>query len=321
MQFNVCTFNLYNLVLPEKLYHGTRNYTKNTYNKKIRWIAHQLSTMNTDIVGFQEVWHKTALQEAVRLSGQFKKHQVYMHSRRGSGSVVALASKFPTQLKGPTEAFPKDLSISVSDELTVDEFSRPVLRALVDLNGLEVRVYVAHLKSKRPKFLKGEDEDDLSLKAIATLRSLLIRAAESAALRSVLVSDLSRDNTPAIVLGDLNDGLHAVTTGMITGNHPWRRASLAEKIAAWDCLLYSTYAIQRRRTPRDVYYTHLYNGDYETLDHILISQEFYQQNPNSIGRLVDLRIFNDHLVDETIGGHVESWKSDHAQVVARLEVS
>lgn len=260
MYANVCSFNLYNLALPGILYYETKKYKKKDYEKKIVWIAKQLCEMEAEIVGFQEVWHKEALVEAVEKSKLFNSKQVYMPPERQDGPVVGLACRYQTEMLEPLEKFPDGMSISLSDGLTVNSFSRPVLRAWVELGCWKVLVYVVHMKSKRPKFFCGEDKNDFSVVARAKLRSLMTRAAECAVLRSQIVTDLSGNTTPLIVLGDLNDGLHSVTTEMAMGAPPWWRFPREKKEKIWDCLLYSTYAIHARRTPRDVYYTHIYNG-------------------------------------------------------------
>ena len=96
-------------------------------------------------------------------------------------------------------------------------FERPVLHArLRTRQGQPLHVLVAHLKSKRPKYLQDahgallEDRDDPAVTARATLRSLLMRAAEAAALRRVVVGITSRHGSygtsggePLVLLGDL----------------------------------------------------------------------------------------------------------------------
>ena len=72
----------------------------------------------------------------------------------------------------------------------------------------------------------------------------------------------------------------------------------------------------------DIYYTHIHNGHFESLDHILVSQEMVRENPNNIGKVVYVRIFNDHIIDETFSDRsVNCWESDHAQVVAVIELN
>jgi endonuclease/exonuclease/phosphatase (EEP) superfamily protein YafD len=48
----------------------------------------------------------------------------------------------------------------------------------------------------------------LCSKALGHARSLIIRAAESAAVRCILVDEMRNNSRPVIVLGDLNDSIH-----------------------------------------------------------------------------------------------------------------
>jgi hypothetical protein len=57
------------------------------------------------------------------------------------------------------------------------------------------------------------------------------------------------------------------------------------------------------------------------LDHILVSQEFVRSNPNHIGYVQFLQLFNDHLVDETLTEEKrDNIASDHGQVVVQLKI-
>ncbi len=48
------------------------------------------------------------------------------------------------------------------------------------------------------------------------------------------------------------------------------------------------------------------------LDHVLVSQEFVRTNPNHIGYVQYLQMFNDHVVDETFTEEKrDNIKSDH----------
>jgi hypothetical protein len=67
--------------------------------------------------------------------------------------------------------------------------------------------------------------------------------------------------------------------------------------------------------------SHIHNGRYEVLDHILVSQEFVRSNPNHIGYVQFLQLFNDHLVDETLTEEKrDNIASDHGQVVVQLKI-
>ena len=183
-------------------------------------------------------------------------------------------------------------------------------------------VFVAHLKSKRGiVFGDTEDKNDPKIKALGAARSLIKRAAEATALRCLLVDELKDSNTPVVLIGDLNDAVASVTTQISAGDPPWIKLQPEQKRPIWDVLLYSTNDIQSRNSLRDVTYSHIFNGRYEVLDHIFVSQEFYGRNPQRIGRVRYQHQFNDHLVDETmIFRSKDRTISDHGQVTAIIRL-
>lgn len=86
-------------------------------------------------------------------------------------------------------------------------------------------------------------------------------------------------------------------------------------------MLYSAHEIDARLAGRDVSYTHIFNGHYENLDHILVSQEFFGRNPEHIGGVANVRYFNDHLFDSRLrNDDRDRIVSDHAQLVAEIRL-
>ncbi|MEO8706969.1 MAG: endonuclease/exonuclease/phosphatase family protein, partial [Kofleriaceae bacterium] len=205
--------------------------------------------------------------------------------------------------------------------LALDRFQRPVLRAEIDLlktnpDGTIDRtpaiVLVAHLKSKRGMFMTGEDDKDQTIKAIASARSLVARAAEAAALRALVVEETKDTTKPVIVIGDLNDDISSVTTQMIAGE------------SGFDTILYSVHDLQEQQSLRAVNYSHVYNGRYELLDHILVSEELVARNPKHIAKVRFTRVLNDHLfdfrlVDRNDPRQKTSPTSDHGIPVTEFE--
>jgi len=319
-RFRVGCFNLYNLVGRGKRAYGHDPLEGELYDAKIAWTARQLGDMRADIVGFQEVFDQGALEEALAADPYTSGHHVCADGMSGQHPEVALATRYPVHSFERIELFPDDGVLELDDAVTVprDRFTHAVLRAHVQVaKGLDVHVFVVHLKSKRPKFLSGEDRFDPSTYAAGKARSLIIRAAEAFAVRQLVLEVMKGTKTPVIVIGDLNDADVAVTTEIVAGDPPPRRWKRGEKKQAWDVLLYNTKAIQARQSYRDVYYTHIHNGQYESLDHILVSEEFFRQNRAAPAFVEYVSVLNDHLIDETITAEEQAvWRSDHGQVVA-----
>jgi len=320
-RFKVATFNVYNLVLPNVIYYGDRQYSAQTFARKKLWIAGQLAAMNADIVGFQEIFHVEALKQALAESRLYPKAKIVAPPRTGEGPVVAMVSRLPVLRHRVYEVFPAEAQLSFEQvDMPMRRFSRAVLAVDIALTDtLECTVFVVHLKSKRPIFPEGVDRNDPLEKAKGQARALIQRAGEAIAVRVILMEFLKNRNYPVILVGDINDGGQAVTSQILSGEAPFRRMSFDQKQQAWDVLLYHVKDLQARRSFNDYYYTHIHNGYYDSLDHIMVSQEFIAENPYHVGRVNYVSVLNDHLVDDTLSRDgVELWQSDHGQVVAAI---
>lgn len=318
---HIGTFNILNLQEPEVTFYGRRKYSHTEFDRKKKWVNQQLNNMRADIIGFQEVFSEEALREVIYSNPKYEGADIAMgHNKKGMPS-VALVSRYPIIESKVFDEFPEQL---VVDGMTIPftHFSRPVLQCKIQINEKHtLTVVVAHLKSKRPRIEDGEDRNDPLAIAKGQARSLLLRASEAAALRTILMDVLKDRQCPVITLGDLNDTHTSVTTRIISGDPPFRHLPMDRKLKIWDVLLYHAKDIKARISYEDTYYTHIHNGHHEALDHIMVSEELVRENPEHIGRIGDIRIFNDHLIDETMSNdRVDCWKSDHAQVVVSIEM-
>lgn len=289
-----------------------------------------LDQLRCDLVGVQEVFDAPALSECVRRSTHMKQAvvsapgadegnelpRVGLVSRLPLLSAVESTTQIPTQFRVMLPGAPE---IGLAD-YAHDSFSRPVLGVTVDLaRGKQVvpaRVYVVHLKSRRPKRLQADDSarslteelDDPVVETRAHLRSLMIRAAESAALRYLVLQDLHRTRMPVIVLGDFNDHAKAMTTELVTGRR------LSRQRARRDIMLWHAGALQRPNAlKRDLGYTKIYMDEPDSIDHILLSEEFLRESRNSIGEVLRVDYFNDHLNEKSL-----QHQSDHGAIRATL---
>ena len=78
-----------------------------------------------------------------------------------------------------------------------------------------------------------------------------------------------------IVLGDLNDGQHSNTLNILT-EQP--RYLVGDVRGGADIGLYTAQTLQEYRDTRDVYYTHVHKDLRESLDHVLVSEQFYDNS-------------------------------------------
>lgn len=353
----IASFNAFNLVRVGMPYYNKPAYTDAEFARKKAWMAALIDAARMDLVGFQEVFHREALEEIVGASrhlagatviapGADRSANEGPDPRQGGairalGPKVALATRLPVLRHESIVAFDPaaDLRVPSTDPRTMEEtlvsvgithFQRPVLKADVMLpGGIEATVFVAHLKSKRPLFLEGEDEDDPRVTALGEIRALLARGAEAAALRvEVLkvVDDPEESHgergRPVIVLGDLNDDVHSVSTQVVGGKAPWQFLPFEKKQRLWDVQLYNAHDIQARQSMRNVAFSHIFEGRFEILDHILVSQEFIREFRKGVGEVRNVRVYNDHITDERFTSERrDRVASDHGIPVAEVRMN
>ena len=309
-EIRFATFNLLNLApIGAKLYDNLDPCTEAEFEAKINWTARQIDLLDADVIGFQEIFSQDVLKLVLARTRNYRDatHVGFdsEHDSERPTPAVALVSRLPLAAAGlcyPT--FPEGVAMPAGSR-DADRFARPVLHAQIAVTpDLTVDVLVVHLKSKRPDYRTGDTSEDSLLYALACLRSLIRRGTEAVALR-VLLSNLRRETgRPRVVLGDFNDVADAVTTGIVIG----AGAPLGER-------LFDAYQLQRRPDYLGhVGFSSMHDGQYTTIDHILVSEEFNADLPDAIGEVVDVIYLNDHLVL----GVPEA--SDHGQVLARIRL-
>ena len=122
-------------------------------------------------------------------------------------------------------------------------------------------------------------------------------------VRMMLIDQMKGKNTPTVVLGDLNDDPHSNTVNLMTDQPTMTKNSTGSTDA-----LYSTLFLQQMQSFRDVFYTHEYKNHKGVLDHILVSEEFFEGSKNSKWSHKETSIWNDHIEDD------DPYTSDHGIV-------
>jgi endonuclease/exonuclease/phosphatase family metal-dependent hydrolase len=331
LRIGIATFNAENLIGPgKKIYSSTHAlYSKEQYQQKVSWISAQIAQLSASIIGFQEVFEDSALKDC--LSSE-DKWDLLIAPGDGSLPRNALISKFkivqsevfgdlPSPLLYFDEFIPEDKKI----ELPVQKFSRAVLKAKLELDkGLYLNVLVVHLKSKNPILADGIKRSTGSFYDIATgsVRSLIRRGIEACGLRKIVSDLLLVDpDTPVVILGDFNDDSYSVTNQLILGEKPYFTLDKDAKVQRWQGVLQNSRSIQARKSIESHLYSYIYNGHYEMLDNIVVSNHFSDLNPNRLGRVLDVKAFNDHLTDDTMVVDAKTAASDHGQVLALIEIN
>ena len=94
------------------------------------------------------------------------------------------------------------------------------------------------------------------------------------------------------MLGDINDGQASNTANILT-EQP--RFLVGGSTGGSDVGLYTAQTLQEYRDTRDVYYTHVHQDLRESLDHVLVSEQFYDNSRRRLWLFDGLVINNDHL--------------------------
>jgi endonuclease/exonuclease/phosphatase family metal-dependent hydrolase len=326
------SFNLFNLNEPGlPIYTDADGWTQDEYDRKITWTARMLREMEADVFGFQELWHAKSLDAALKAAGLDQTHRALVPPGHAGEKIVCAGAVAKDILVGEPEwieTFPPEfvLQSKGGDRQTgtiavaIDSFSRPVLKLRIKprANGPEVLVYVCHFKSKAPTAIFREDWYKKAIhqphtEAIGGALSTIRRTAEAMALRMILTKEMKETDTPAVVIGDCNDGQHSNTLNIMTGQ-PRFLTALAE--GGGDTDLYTAQTLQQYRSQTDVYYTHVFQDTRESLDHILVSQEFYDNSKKRVWAFDGLTIANDHLNEDA---HKVTGTGDHGVVRAKFK--
>ncbi|MEL7213438.1 MAG: endonuclease/exonuclease/phosphatase family protein [Pseudomonadota bacterium] len=390
-EFTIASFNVKNLIGAEKEYYRFEEYTPEEYAWKEDWLADQLLTLDADIVCFQEIFEKEALDaviaEADRRGAEANEAVIPARTKRyhrkaifrklayrpytdaaltfapnandgdpGSRRPgVAVLSRFGfvgtpeiiQDLPEPLEIPFSDLDGSDGGSYRITRLSRPILKVRVPVGGRVVTVFNCHLKSKLGEYPRANGvppEADLvnydpAGRALGSLRAALRRMAEAWVLRDAILAELAR-GAPVMVLGDFNDGEHAVSSEIISGERPfknyaWMRRHDAERrndryseeenliiTEAIDAVrLHSAEKLFVRKSLRDMVYTAAFGGVFESIDQIFLSRHFHPDFTGRIGEMEYFSCFNDHLTD---GSHPEApynkLASDHGQIMAHMRL-
>ncbi|MBI1891085.1 MAG: endonuclease/exonuclease/phosphatase family protein [Burkholderiales bacterium] len=297
-EIRFATFNVRNLALPGTIFYSNLPpYTQPEYDAKLDWIARQLDTLDADVIGFQEIFSQTALKEVLARTQKYRNaHHAGFDPDPALTPLtpsVALVSRLP--FAAAPAAYVELPSQLVKDVPPMDKpmtrFMRPVLHApILAPNGVTIHAFVVHLKSKRPDFLDGEDENAPYLFDLASLRSLYRRGVEAIGLRQLITGFMQSGSVPLLVMGDFNDVADSVTTELVMGIGRFGEDDIQYR-------LYDAYRIQSERAlSRDVGYTHMHDGAFNTIDHVLVSKELHPGFAGASGKVIEVTYLNDHVM-------------------------
>lgn len=402
-RFTIASFNVKNLIGADKEYYKFQEYTPEEYAWKRDWMADQLMTMDSDIIGFQEIFEEEALRDVIAEADRrvqasnkasvpdqskgyhrraiFRRLAVSPYlagndtaalafapnvadgepghrrpgnailSRFGFAEPVQVLQDLPEPLIIPFSALRGMDGNSDAGHFRLRRLSRPILKARIPVPSPEgtkiITVFNCHLKSKLGELPQKPGDPyppaadltnyDPTARAMGSLRAALRRMAEAWVLRAEIIEELN-DGHPVMVLGDFNDGEHAVSSEIISGEVPFKNYAwmlrhdaetpndrytdeeneqITEDIER--VRLHSAEKLFVRKSARDMVYTSAFGGVFESIDQIYMSRHFHPDHIGKIGEMEYFSVLNDHLTD---GSHPEApynkLASDHGQIIAHM---
>lgn len=331
---SIANFNLMNLNLPGQPIYDGDGWSQDEFEAKSAFSERILDDLDADVIGFQECWNAEALAGILERPALRGRYDLVARTTDPPGIQVALAVR-----KGMLQSEPewigdlppdarftdlreaRDARESVS--VTISRFSRPLLRVLVNkARGTpDILVYVVHLKSKGPTALRRDRDNPILQNNSFIARSVVShvrRMVEAGALRAILDAEMEGNDRPVVVLGDLNDATTAVSTELLTGNPGYRFFSKSTVGRKSDKGLYTVEKLQQLRSFRHVYYTYVFKNQMESLDHIMVSDSFYDHSAIRKWSFREMRVLNDHLT-ATEAQRIRLGFNDHGIIVARFD--
>ncbi|MZR14803.1 alpha-1,4 polygalactosaminidase [Maritimibacter sp. DP07] len=398
MEFSLASFNVKNLIGPDREYYEFQSYTPEEYAWKRNWVANQIVDLDADVIGFQEIFEEEALVDVIEeastrahalnqavipdrgkayhrkvifrklgvepydeaalafapnaadtgLPGK-RRPGVAVLSRFGFSGDPEVIQDFDTPIEipfQPLRGLDGDLE---AGGFLLHRLSRPILKVRIPVGGVTLTLFNCHLKSKLGEYIvpPGADyapEEDLTRydpegRAMGALRAAVRRMAEAWVLRREIVAELDAGN-PVAVMGDFNDGEHAVSSEIVSGEVPFRNyqwmlrhdaESYSDRYSADEARdidaaverfrLHSAEKLFVRRSLRDMVYTTAFAGVFESIDQIYLSRHFHPDNAARIADMEYFSVLNDHITD---GSHPEApynkLASDHGQIKAHLRL-
>ncbi len=322
MKFRFGTFNLFQYCSPPNSWYLKKDkFTLDEWKSKNDWIKSQITLMNCDVIGFQELFSTNELKQLCQELGydyfltvdtakvNSKKPNIFI------STIVALASKYP--IISHKKVRYDISSIKKHFFKGVFSFSRTPIKAIIELpNKSKIAVYVNHFKSNRLNEFEFIFNKSTSLeeKIEKTKESIKNNYSPSLQQRlcevSSLYFDIKESKIPIIFLCDLNDKEFSLCIDALTNSkyHNNKNKSLLfDAYYYFKNEIYNPHPEQKeiKRVP-----TSYYQAYGNVIDYIFVSNELKD-------KISDYKVYDEHLQKSLDGSLLQS---DHAQVVCEIEI-
>ena len=318
MKIKLGTFNLFQFAEPPySWYTKKEKFNQEQWVEKTTWIKKQITKMDCDIIGFQEVFSRDTLKNLVKELGfnYFETVDVAkLYKNTYVTTTVAIASKYPISNMQKVKAH--NPSFKKHNFKGHFNFARKPIKATITLpNKTELLVYVAHLKSNRLNEYEYIFNKEHDLKHKKEIVSKALEGTSSTSLQQRLCEASSLffnikkvKNRPTVLLCDFNDKEFSLTIDALS-NHKYHDDESEEDFLLHDASYQYKQIVDNphpeakepQRKP-----TSYFLGKGNVLDYIFISNHFDVTN---------YVVLDEHL--QTHGNEL-LLQSDHAQVVCEL---
>ena len=330
MKIRLGTFNLFQFAKPPYAWYTKKEkFTLRQWTDKTTWIKEQIQKMDCDIIGFQEVFSRDALETLVKELG-FDYFATADEAKLSTNNplkyvttTVALASKYPiSNIQKVRVHTPSLKSHSFEGHFT---FSRLPIKATIILpNAQELLVYVCHFKSNRLNAFEYTFTKEHSLEHKKALIFKTITDKHSVALQqrlceaSSLFYDIRKSKSkPTVLLCDLNDKEFSLTIEALT-NYKYHDDKRKERFVLHDAhhqykaKVHNPHPEAKEPKRKSTSY---FLGRGNVLDYIFISNDFTKEYERNIATVTNYTVIDTHLQGNPDGSLLTS---DHAQVVCEL---
>ena len=292
--------NLFNFLAPPNAYYEFDNiYDNRAWQDKCHWTKQTLKRLNADVIGLQEVFSIACARDLMAEIGypyfatvdepEVEKDYIY------TKPVVALASRYPIL------SYREVPVLADHDHLHIPNFSRKPICAYISVPELgKITVYVCHLKSQRLI------ETDQPEPFVGHWLSSIQRGWEAVMLRTFMHFEYAKHPTPTVLMGDMNQSISSdILTSLTEPGHSISGLYLKDSWSMFD-------------TPTTRAPTHYHFAKGNTLDYLLVSQEFDPNWSCSMLEVVDYTVLDKHLTNPH--SQQDRYASDHAFVALKVNI-
>ncbi|MBI5417851.1 hypothetical protein HZA55_07895 [Candidatus Poribacteria bacterium] len=301
-----------------------------------------------------------SLQDIEKRLKQYVPYNFYFSSYRNRGIRVALFTKFQVHQPQDIEIFDQlgpESHISFpwaetdqSDPLRIrvfefgdsqawyenrGKFTRPPMCVRVSIDNKNLQIFIAHLKSKKPRYdfeqpypnIKGTNRArhkeplDIVEEARGEMRSLVIRAREACQLRDIIykrLCDYPEDS--AVLLGDLSDGANSISTRMLEGSVFSSSQKNTKKQNEERQILFNLAALIKSEKK----FSYIYENFHEQNDHILVGKDIISkmQSSNSKGLFDNdiISVLNEDIYKKSLAPEGYEHVPNHAPVICKIDI-